>query len=554
MVSIKRLKSSMALGGSSGVGANGTSASMGLKQSEGFLEGDCGDAGASLSSDQLPSPQVPQQTPFRARSQSTNFQSTNTSNVSVRSGMGGRGVAGTLSPTSPTGSTWSSIAPPMSPLSVTAASLFPPYKPFILFYRSQSIAQQLCHLEQHFFDRIRWTELLEMDRLKAAAHVNRSQDPNAPIQRRRIVRSSIGVGLTALPAGVYGSDMDKTGLRANDDRSNMLCMWVASEVASTPSLEDRVRVIEKFIRIAQKCHQYHNYNALMQLVMGLGSSHLCGLRRTWNRVSSHEMRVLRELQDFISPCGNWGNIRKAMAQIGRLDSTVGLSAVSGTAGSAASRNLYSRRPSLTPRRPSHASTNGSEVESRTAAAASTSSFSISEPPTSKHLPSQLPLDKSGCVPFTGLFVYDLTHITELPRTLTPSPPSPAPVSTMNLGRGGGTSGRGCSTTSNQYRPVFDERGSRDDLQQKQVKEASPSDSAEGRHGSGEDGGMTHRVPMVHFHRYQLIAKTVKWFLAFQRHTPKYSFPIDSTLYSKCLILRVLSEDRIRELAKRCEAE
>lgn len=53
----------------------------------------------------------------------------------------------------------------------------------------------------------------------------------------------------------------------------------------------------------------------MQLVMGLGSSPLCGLRRAWARVSSYEMRVLQDLQDFISPFGNWSDLRKAMNQV-----------------------------------------------------------------------------------------------------------------------------------------------------------------------------------------------------------------------------------------------
>ncbi|OAQ22545.1 ras GEF, partial [Linnemannia elongata AG-77] len=172
----------------------------------------------------------------------------------------------------------------------------PPYKPFILFYRSQLIAQQLCLLEQHFLENVKWDELLEVELCRAGR-----KSPSK-------VQSSISGYL-------FRTEGESNGMDASNERSNMLCMWVASEVVSTRVLDDRVRVIEKFIRIAQKCYQYRNFNSLMQLVMGLGSSPLCGLRRTWARVGSYEMRVLQDLQDFISPFGNWSDLRKAMNQV-----------------------------------------------------------------------------------------------------------------------------------------------------------------------------------------------------------------------------------------------
>lgn len=67
----------------------------------------------------------------------------------------------------------------------------------------------------------------------------------------------------------------------------------------------------------------------MQLVMGLGSSPLCGLRRTWARVGNYEMRVLQDLQDFISPFGNWSDLRKAMNQVGYQETSAAAGSNSG---------------------------------------------------------------------------------------------------------------------------------------------------------------------------------------------------------------------------------
>ncbi|KAF9959721.1 hypothetical protein BGZ72_008968 [Mortierella alpina] len=357
----------------------------------------------------------------------------------------------------------------------------PSYKPFILFYRSQLIAQQLCLLEQHFLEQVKWDELLEIELTKAGR------------KNRAKVQSTISGYL-------FKTERNHNGMEASNERSNMLCMWVASEVVSTRPIEDRVRVIEKFIRIAQKCYQYRNFNSLMQLVMGLGSSHLCGLRRTWGRVNGYEMRVLQDLQDFISPCSNWSVIRKAMSQVGHQDMQ-----------SEQSQRLSMQGPDFG-RSSAHLpglESNGSHVALS------------NEPGHSKYLQHQVPLDKQGCIPFLGLFVFDLTHIAVSPSWyLPPSSNSPEFVN----GSGQDSPGLGSVPPT-------------------PMGASYPANAAHLQAPEPKD--LQHLLPtgklLVHFHRYQLIAKTVKWFVAFQRRSQKYTFHLDCTLYSKCLLLRVLSE-------------
>ncbi|CAO3565863.1 unnamed protein product [Mortierella alpina] len=368
----------------------------------------------------------------------------------------------------------------------------PSYKPFILFYRSQLIAQQLCLLEQHFLQQVKWDELLEIELTKAGR------------KNRAKVQSTISGYL-------FKTERNHNGMEASNERSNMLCMWVASEVVSTRPIEDRVRVIEKFIRIAQKCYQYRNFNSLMQLVMGLGSSHLCGLRRTWGRVNGYEMRVLQDLQDFISPCSNWNVIRRAMNQVGHQDMQSEQSQRHSTQGLDVGRNA-SHPPGF--------ESNGSHVALS------------NEPGHSKYLQHQVPLDKQGCIPFLGLFVFDLTHIAVSPSWYLP-PSSVCPESTNGSGQDSPGLGSVPPTPMGASYPA----------NAAHLQAPEPRD-------------LQHLLPtgrlLVHFHRYQLIAKTVKWFVAFQRRSQKYTFHLDSTLYSKCLLLRVLSNDHVRELADSCE--
>ncbi|KAF9361805.1 Guanine nucleotide exchange factor lte1 [Mortierella sp. AD094] len=343
-----------------------------------------------------------------------------------------------------------------------SSSTAPVYKPFILYYRSQLIAQQLCLLEQHFLEQIRWDELLEVELTKAGRR-NRSK-----------CQFSIGGYL-------FKTERERNGVDESNERSNMLCMWVASEVVSTHPIEDRVRVIEKFIRIAQKCHQYRNYNSLFHLVMGLGSSHLCTLRRTWSRVRSYEMRILQELQHFILPYSNWGLLRKAMNQVDYQE----------TLGDSIQRFSVQGQDSI----PSSRGT----------------------------------ADEQGCIPFLGLFIFDLTHISVsspwyLPQTSTPQ----------------------------------DEEGSKFQGSCSLPPKSVGTNDAGIRLQAPDPKDVQKLIPtgklLVHFHRYKLIAKTIKWFMAFQRRSQKYTFAVDSTLYSKCFLLRVLSDERVRELADSCEGE
>ncbi|GJJ74854.1 hypothetical protein EMPS_07212 [Entomortierella parvispora] len=367
-----------------------------------------------------------------------------------------------------------------------------PYKPFILFYRSQTIAQQLCLLEQHYLEQIQWEELLELELSKAGR------------KKRSKSQSSISGYL-------FKSDRKQSGMDASNERSNKLCMWVASEVVSTQPIEDRVRVIEKFIRIAQKCYQYRNFNSLIQLVMGLGSSQLCGLRRTWSRVGGYEMHVLQDLQEFISPCSNWNVLRRAMNQVNQNEPEV-----------ERAQRFNHQAPLDT----------GAGVSPNGVTASSDIGLGESEASHSKYLQNQVPFDQQGCIPFLGLFVFDLTHIAVSPSWyLAPSSTSQKAKVDDNIAS-----------------------GAENDPSPEQQSRANEAVSLVAPEPQDLPDLLSTGTLLVHLYKFQLIAKTIKWFIAFQRRPRKYTFTVDPTLYSKCYLLRVLKEDRLRELAETCESD
>lgn len=58
-----------------------------------------------------------------------------------------------------------------------------------------------------------------------------------------------------------------------------------------------------------------NFTTLIQILLGLQSSSVSRLEKTWSLVKKREMKILQELSTFTSPTKNWKNIRDSMTQV-----------------------------------------------------------------------------------------------------------------------------------------------------------------------------------------------------------------------------------------------
>jgi len=57
--------------------------------------------------------------------------------------------------------------------------------------------------------------------------------------------------------------------------------WSATEIVSEKDLKKRIKVLSKFIHIAQKSLELHNYFSLFALIAGLNLSPVQRLKKTW---------------------------------------------------------------------------------------------------------------------------------------------------------------------------------------------------------------------------------------------------------------------------------
>ncbi|KAI9249727.1 hypothetical protein BDA99DRAFT_216272 [Phascolomyces articulosus] len=265
------------------------------------------------------------------------------------------------------------LAPSITPSGSRRTSTLHP-RSFILEYRSERMARQLCLLEAQVLLNIdweemvhcRWTKMANTDALDDMSEFSEEDEHDligADVNYTRRTRQM------RLARGENPGGIEQVIKRFND-----VCQWVASEIVHTRSLDERVKVVEKFIRLAQKCKLYCNFATLVQILLGLQSPAVSRLKKTWDRVGSHEIRILDQLSAFTSPMKNWKHIRDSMTQVAE---EYGMSPV--------------------------------EVQ-------------IEMPGTNHHAftKTKIKIPFGGCIPFLGIYLSDLVFNSEQPPYIQPS--------------------------------------------------------------------------------------------------------------------------------------
>eukprot|EP01103_Thecamoeba_quadrilineata_P020672 TRINITY_DN900_c0_g2_i1.p1 TRINITY_DN900_c0_g2~~TRINITY_DN900_c0_g2_i1.p1 ORF type:complete len:834 (-),score=132.85 TRINITY_DN900_c0_g2_i1:94-2595(-) len=97
-------------------------------------------------------------------------------------------------------------------------------------------------------------------------------------------------------------------------RTNAVPLWVATEIVYSDRLKTRSKLIRYYISIAEKCRQFKNYNAVMEIISGLQLSAVHRLKRTWETIPKKSLAVFQELVDLMAVSNNWKNYREVLKQ------------------------------------------------------------------------------------------------------------------------------------------------------------------------------------------------------------------------------------------------
>ncbi|CEI98535.1 hypothetical protein RMCBS344292_12642 [Rhizopus microsporus] len=248
-------------------------------------------------------------------------------------------------------------------------------KSFIMSYRTSKLASQFCFIERDVLIKVGWEELIhcKWTKMDADGKIN----PNYAEPRDDALFDD-GMNTTAIS---YTRQSEKRraqgqGIEHVIQRFNTVCQWVSSEIVRTKNINDRVKLIEKFIRLAMKCKLYSNYATLVQILLGLQSPAIARLEKTWSKVSVKYHRQLNKLTEFTSPMKNWKHIRDSMTEVAEE---------------------YGNSPA--------------EVQ-------------VEMPGTSadkqKFKKTRIKIPFGGCIPFLGIYLSDLVFNSEKPKHLKPN--------------------------------------------------------------------------------------------------------------------------------------
>jgi len=94
-------------------------------------------------------------------------------------------------------------------------------------------------------------------------------------------------------------------------RANKTAFWVASLVLWEPNVNERAKVIEKLIQIAQHLHSLRNFNTMVAFIAGLNMSSISRLKLSWAQVNKEAKECLKTMQDLFDPSSSYKSYRAA---------------------------------------------------------------------------------------------------------------------------------------------------------------------------------------------------------------------------------------------------
>lgn len=107
--------------------------------------------------------------------------------------------------------------------------------------------------------------------------------------------------------------------------------WVATEICREKSLQKRMKLIKKFIKVARYCRDFRNFNSMFAIMSGLEKPAVRRLHHTWERVPrfvsclflfqkalkfcyfSKYMKMFEDVQHLVDPSRNMSKYRQRLA-------------------------------------------------------------------------------------------------------------------------------------------------------------------------------------------------------------------------------------------------
>merc|ERR1719483_1512730 len=86
----------------------------------------------------------------------------------------------------------------------------------------------------------------------------------------------------------------------NAHQFNHVCKWIQIEILLCKTLKERGKFMKKAIRMAKRCMDNQNYNALCAINTALNAAPIFRLTHAWNLVKKVEIKVFEQIKELFS--------------------------------------------------------------------------------------------------------------------------------------------------------------------------------------------------------------------------------------------------------------
>ena len=96
---------------------------------------------------------------------------------------------------------------------------------------------------------------------------------------------------------------------------NKAAGWVATTILNMDSLKERVKIVTKFIQLAEELRLLANFNGVMEILSGLGSAAVHRLKQTWEALPKAITDLLANLKQLMSPDQSFKRYRENLKNV-----------------------------------------------------------------------------------------------------------------------------------------------------------------------------------------------------------------------------------------------
>jgi hypothetical protein len=95
---------------------------------------------------------------------------------------------------------------------------------------------------------------------------------------------------------------------------NQWSYWVSTDILIAGSLNAQVQAVKKFISVLHHLFSLNNFNSLMAVMSGLNRASVSRLKKVWARVPIKFVELFHQLEDLMTPLGNFKYYRQLLAE------------------------------------------------------------------------------------------------------------------------------------------------------------------------------------------------------------------------------------------------